>query len=267
VRIAKTTPRSTAAGRFYEINGRQLPSVTTILSSISKPALVPWAASAERAMVSEAAADLYAAWAAQTVRPPLPRSCYLSTLHAALGPIKAHQKVLEQAGDIGSQTHKLIEWALRRRLGAEAGPEPFACREARHGFETFDRWAESVQLKPVLVERTVFSLQHGYAGTLDLLARVNGVLTIIDMKTSKAIWPEARLQVAAYHAAMQEMGYVPAAAMIVRLPKQVGDPAFEVQPVEAPEALVPTFLAAKAIWDWQQTPARRPARPGPRRVA
>jgi len=255
--------KATAAGRFYEVQGHLLPSVTNILSAVSKPALIPWAAKIERELVASAAADLYAAWAAQTVRPPLPRSAYLTTLLSTLGPTRAHQRTLEQAGDIGSQTHKLVEWALRTRLGAEAGPEPVVCQEARHGFETFDRWAESVALKPVLIERQVYSLQHGYAGTLDLLARVNGVLTVIDIKTSRGIWPEHFVQVAAYETAMQEMGYQPSEGLIVRLPKTVGDPAFEVQPVPAMADLFKVFLAAKAIWQWQQTPARK----GPRRVA
>jgi hypothetical protein len=259
--------KATAAGRFYEVQGQLLPSVTNILGAISRPALIPWAASVERTLVSEAAADLYAAWAAQTVRPPLPRSAYLTTLLSTLGPTRAHQRQLEQAGDIGSQTHKLVEWALRVRLGAEAGPEPVVCQEARHGFETFDRWAESVKLKPVLVERQVYSLEHGYAGTLDLLARVNGVLTVIDLKTSKAIWSENYLQVVAYQMAMQEMGYLATDGLIVRLPKVVGDPEFEVKPVPPAAELFPVFLAAKALWSWQQTNDKPARRPGPRRVA
>jgi len=255
--------KATAAGRFYEVQGHLLPSVTNILGAISKPALVHWSANVERTLVSEAAADLYAAWAAQTVRPPLPRSAYLTTLLASLGPTRAHQRQLEQAGDIGSQTHKYIEWALRVRLGAEAGPEPVVCQEARHGFETFDRWAESVALKPVLIERQVYSLQHGYAGTLDLLARVNGVLTVIDFKTGARVYSEAHLQVAAYRAAMTEMGYLPTAAMIVRLPKVVGDPEVEVQPVDGLDSLFQVFLAVKQLWAWMQVndkPYRRRAK-------
>jgi hypothetical protein len=256
----------TATGRFYEIDGRRYPSVTTILSAISKPALVPWAANAERAAVSEAAADLYAQWAQQTTRTPLPRSWFHTTLLSALGPLRAHQKQLVVAGDLGSETHRLIEWAIRMRLGAAAGPEPVVSAAARHGFEVFDRWAASVQLKPILVERCVYSTAHGYAGTLDLLARVNGQLTVIDMKTSRAIYGEALVQVAAYRQAMIEMGYAAVDALIVRIPKTVGDPAFEVRAVPEVETLFPVFLAAKAVWTWQQA-QQAPARKGPRRVA
>ena len=36
-----TKPRSQSRARFYSIRGRQLPSVTTILDVIAKPALGP----------------------------------------------------------------------------------------------------------------------------------------------------------------------------------------------------------------------------------
>jgi hypothetical protein len=261
-------------GRFYTIDGVRYPSVTTILQAINKPALVPWAANQERAAVMAAAGDLYQAWAAQAVRPPMPRSAFLSTLDVTLGPVRAHQRQLEAAGDIGSETHKLIEWMIRTRLGAEAGPEPIVSTAAQLAFLEFDAWAASVRFKPILIERTVHSVKHGFAGTTDLLARVDGVLMVVDFKTGKAIYPEAQLQVAAYSVAMFEMGYRPQAALIVRLPKVAGD-SLEVQPVSTVAELFPTFLAVKQLWTWQQQQprprsARRPtaptARPGLRVV-
>jgi hypothetical protein len=39
-------------------------------------------------------------------------------------------------------------------------------------------------------------------------------------------------------------------AVIVRLPKVEGDPAFEVQVVPPVADLFPVFLAAKALWTW-----------------
>jgi len=246
--------RDSAAGRFYEINGRQLPSVTTILSAINKPALVPWAAKVEREAVTQAAADLYMQWAAQPVtRTPLPRSWYLTELLGKLGQVRAHEKVLATAGDLGTEAHKLIEWTMRSAIGAVAGPKPIVREQAQWAFSAFMDWAQRVNLKPVLIEQTVYSTVHGYAGTMDVLARVNGVLTLVDFKTGARIYPEARLQSVAYSVALMEMGYLtPAAAVIVRLPKVEGDPAFEVQVVPPVADLFPVFLAAKALWTWTQ---------------
>jgi RecB family exonuclease len=41
-------------------------------------------------------------------------------------------------------------------------------------------------------------MEQGYAGTADLIARVGPKTFVIDYKTGKAVYPEARLQVEAY---------------------------------------------------------------------
>lgn len=243
---------SAIGGRFYEVDGESYPSVTHILTAISKPALIAWSANTERAAVTEAAADLYGEWCAQIVPPTMPRDAYLATLYARLGLVKAHQKELAKAGEIGTQIHKKIEWAMRTGIGADAGPEPTVSDKAEWGFMAFQDWAKSVSLKPVLIETTVYSKIHGFAGTMDLLGRVHGVLTLIDFKSGRAVYSESFLQSAAYSAALVEMGYVlPSAALIVRLPKNETDPDFEVVTVPDPAALLPVFLATKQLWAWQ----------------
>jgi len=257
------TRRDGPAGRFYEIDGVLYPSVTHILSAAPKPALIHWAANEERKLVSEAAADLYADIGRAGV-PQLPRAAYLATLHARLGPTKAHLKARDHAADIGSGAHRLIEWAMRTAIGADAGPKPIVSNASLWAFMAFEDWAKSVCLKPVLIERTVYSTMHGFAGTLDVLARVNGVLTHIDFKTGKAVYAEAHLQSAAYQTALIEMGYLPPAGggLIVRLPKVESDPAFEVVAVPEAATLLPVFLAMKAVWAWmyQQDEAYRQRR-------
>src|SRR5438094_5578416 len=101
-------------------------------------------------------------------------------------------------------------------LGTDAGPElPEA---AMWALESWKDWAKSCSLEPLAIERTVYCFDCGYAGTLDLYARVKGVLTILDWKSGKAIYPEAFLQNVAYrHAAAR--GELPSAqGLIVRLP-------------------------------------------------
>jgi hypothetical protein len=251
---ARTKPvrkDSPISGRFYSVDGEMYPSVTHVLQAIAKPALISWSANTERAACTEAAADLYEAWAAQLVPPVMPRESYLATLTQRLGLVKAHQKELAKAGEIGTQIHKMIEWIMRTAIGADAGPKPVICEKALWAVMAFEDFAKSVNLKPVLIEQTVYSKVHGYAGTMDLLARVNGVLTLIDMKSGKSVYPESFLQSAAYSVALAEMGYVlPASALIVRLPKVETDPAFEVVTVPPVMDLFPVFLAVKELWKW-----------------
>src|SRR3990170_3101551 len=240
-------PRTTAnAGRFYTIaEGVQLPSVTTILNVVGKPALVQWAAKEERTMVSAVAADL-----AKT--PPMSRTAYLTTLTDRLGKQRANQKLLAKASEIGSQVHAMAEWNFRRALGQKVGPEPKIEDRAQWGYMALEDWASSVKFKPLKIEQTVWSTTHGYAGTMDLLALVNDVPTLVDFKTGKAIYGEAHLQNVAYQVAYNEMGHEPQAqaGLIVRLPKVETDPAFETAVVPPVAELFPVFQAAHRLWVW-----------------
>ena len=102
-------------GRFYALpDGEKFPSVTNILSVIAKPALVNWAANAERELVMRAAALLYEDLPTQG--PKMGRLAFMETLKRRLGAEKAHQKELAKACEIGSEAHALIEWNLRLTL-------------------------------------------------------------------------------------------------------------------------------------------------------
>lgn len=237
------------SGRFYDVAGiGLLPSVTHILQVIGKPALINWAANQERTACLDAAADLYLDLCKTQ---PMSRPVYLVTLQSRIGKQKAHRKTLEKASEIGSQVHGLIEWELRRQLGQQVGPEPRVVDDAQWAYMSFQDWANSVSLKPIFIEQIVFSTMHGFAGTMDLLAEVNGVPTLIDFKTGKAIYSEAFLQNCAYQAALAEMGHTAAqGGLVVRLPKVQTDPAFEVGVVPPVAELLPTFLAVKSVWTW-----------------
>jgi hypothetical protein len=245
----KPVRKDGASGRFYEIDGESYPSVTHILGCIGKPALINWAANQERTLVMEASADLYED--VSKLPKPMSRPSYITTLQGRIGKTKAHQKELAKAGEVGTQVHHLIEWNLRKALGQTVGAEPRVVDDAQWAFMAFQDWAQSVSLKPRYIEQTVYSRTHGYAGTMDLLADVNGALTLIDFKTGKAIYAEAHLQNIAYQAALIEMGHsAPVGGLIVRLPKVQTDPAFEVAEVPPVDELLPTFLAVKAVWKW-----------------
>ncbi len=236
------------SGRFYCIDGDDYVSVTHVLGVINKPALVNWAANQERALVLDAAADLYLDVAGT---PAMSRPTYLTTLQGRLGKMKAHKRTLAKAAEIGTQVHAIIEWNLRRELGQVVGPEPRILDNAQWAFMAFQDWAGSVRLKPRAIEQTVFSRTHRFAGTMDLLADVNDVPTLIDFKTGKAVYGEAHLQNAAYQTALAEMGHQrPEAGLILRLPKAQTDPAFEAVPVPPVDRLLPYFLSALHLWQW-----------------
>lgn len=237
--------------RFYQVAPDvELPSVTTVLSVISKPALLNWYAKVEREMVLKCSADLYEDCPSNT---RMSRTGWITTMQSRLTNEKAAARELAKAAEIGSQVHKLIEWNLKAQLCYEAGPSPAVSGRAMWAFMAWQDWAKSVHLKPIFVEQVIYSRTHGYAGTMDLLADVNGKLTVLDWKTGKAVYPEAHLQNAAYRAALREMGHGdPVQGMIVRLPKVETDPEFEVVEAAPENECLTVFMNALHLWTWTQ---------------
>lgn len=248
----KTSPSkrlATVRGRFYETPDGTFPSVTNVLQVIGKPALINWAAKEERTLVMACSADLYLDCPSEKMS----RMAWISTLEQRLGKQKAHQKILTKAGEIGSQAHALIEWTLRAKLCQQPGPTPAISDKALWAFSVFEKWAKRVNLVPILIEQTVYSTTHGYAGTMDLLAEVEGKLTLIDWKTGKAVYAEAHLQNAAYRHALREMGHGDAVqGIIVRLPKNETDPESEAVVADDETESLQAFLNAKRLWEWSQ---------------
>ena len=243
--------RSWTRDRFYTIDGRQLPSVTTILDVIAKPALGPWYAKQERRYFETAMLEVLSKPGA---RDP---EYVLSAVVDAIGGVKAADREKQRAATIGTAIHAGIEWQLRTCLGEDAGAEPVLPDAATWAIESWKDWAKSTALEPLAIERTVYCEACGYAGTLDLYARVEGVLTVLDWKSGRAIYPEAFLQNAAYRHAAARRGLRSAQGLIVRVPKLVDDPSWEVMAV--PETLViDDFIAALRLWRWQRQMEGRP---------
>lgn len=240
--------------RFYEVDGKQYPSVTTILSVIGKPALIAWSAKVEREMVMEVSANLYEEVAESQ---KMSRLGWLNTLADRLGKTKASQKELAKASEIGSQAHSWIEWQIKRELMHKVGPCPIISPPAQLAVAAWERWRDSVNFKPLLCEQPVWSNVYRYAGTMDLLAEINGEITLLDWKTGKAIYDEAYLQNVAYRQALFEMRLLPELqirdlkGMIVRLPKLEKDPEFEAKPIsEDSDKLMHIFIGVLNLWKW-----------------
>src|SRR5262245_8750188 len=237
--------RSWDRARFYTIAGHRWPSVTTILEVIAKPGLGPWYAKEERRYFEAAMLEVLSQPGARD-----PEYVLAAVADAVTG-VKAAEREKQKASAIGTAVHAGIEWQLRTRLGEDAGPEPRLPDAATWAVESWKDWAQRVELEPLAIERVVYCQACGYAGTLDLYARVGGIPTILDWKSGKAIYPEALLQNVAYRHAAARGGMPSAQGLIVRLPKLVDDPAWEVMPV--PETLpLDEFLAALPLWRWQR---------------
>ena len=250
--MATTRKTNPNGARFYTVEGVEMPSVTTILQVIAKPALVKWAENTAKAATINAAADLYIDLGKMANNAPqMTRAAYVASLESRLGKQRATERESAKATEIGSQAHALVEWDVRKRLGQIVGPRPAATQAAEWAFMAFEDWANSVNFTPIFTEFTVHSMTHRYAGTTDMLALVDGRRVVVDIKTSRRLYAEHSMQIAAYARALEEMGHGPIdGGLLLRLPKVESDPGFEPHDVSDIDALFSAFISVRQVWQW-----------------
>jgi hypothetical protein len=110
-----------------------------------------------------------------------------------------HRSKASHAASIGTNVHKYSEAFFKKLPLPELNTD-----EAKRSVEAFHKWVAETNLEIVAIERRVYSKEFGYAGTVDLVAKFNGILGVGDYKTSSGIYPEMRFQTAAYQNALQE---------------------------------------------------------------
>lgn len=120
--------------------------------------------------------------------------------------------IRDEAGRRGSVVHTLTE---RYDNGEEV---TLLTEDGRPGFKLgewamFERYVEFVTRHPhevLSVEQNYVSQKLGYAGTIDRVIEIGGKTTLLDIKTSNAIYPTYWLQLAAYNNLITEaQGYNP----------------------------------------------------------
>lgn len=115
------------------------------------------------------------------------------------------------AGDKGSRVHLAIEQILSgeefridtKVMDKGSGEMVELSLEELICVKSFCDWRDEVKPEILATEITIFSEKHGYAGTVDLICRIDGVLYVVDFKTSKQVWMEHELQVSAYRSALE----------------------------------------------------------------
>jgi len=195
--------------RYYKSGDCKLPSVTTIISDCTDKSgpLTQWAAN----QVVE--------WIRQNVPQDMVHSYQKGAYvlyEGDLGNARFHfREVSKEALDVGSAVHHAIEHYLKSGEEPKDPPE-----QVLAGFIAFLEWADSHQMKTKQVEATVYG--DYWAGTLDWYGVFEGEITVIDFKTSKALYPEYRYQIAAYRSCTDAT-----ASGVLRLDKETGMPEYK----------------------------------------
>lgn len=101
---------------------------------------------------------------------------------------------IKNAADWGSLVHETIERILKKEKVKI--PDHISV-----SIKAFKKWEKDNSLKISgigNIEKRVVDFEHGYAGTVDLIAELNGVNGVIDVKTTTTISRQHSLQTAAY---------------------------------------------------------------------
>ena len=161
------------------------------------------------------------------------------------------QNTLSKAGDRGTTVHDIAEQVFRD----DVWPDPKLVPEELHGYiKGMKRWHDArirgKGYEVVAVEVNLLSMEHGFAGTCDLILHdpQADMYFVIDFKTSKAIYESHLLQIAAYKHAAIEQGYIPVGplvnGMVVRFSED-GKYA-----TKGSECSIEDFLKVKEVWHW-----------------
>ena len=191
---------------YYSVDGEYAPSVTTILDSIAKPALVPWAANeGAKFFISHVHEGMKVEDMAKGIR-----GAYRTSSGSAL--------------NIGMEVHKWCEEAILWKLGKGEAPLPLERTESKNAINAFREWVKANDVEWLTVEEKVYHRGHKFAGTVDATAIINDEYCVIDFKTSGAIYSAYHLQCAAYAKAIEDMrGKEVEKAYVLRFDKKTGE--------------------------------------------
>jgi hypothetical protein len=242
-----TTPKVSTikrgGSRFY-VNpetGEKVPGVTSVLGMLPKDFLKYWAAKS----VAQTAVNNIGEVVGIAMRDPDAAVDFLK---------RSPDRDTYKAADAGTGVHELYESLAR---GEEVDRRRLT-PELRVYAESFDQFVAEFQPEFLHLEETVWSETHGYAGSFDAIARIDGEIVILDWKTTRSgVHEEVALQMTAYKNAdyiltadgeKVPLPEIEAAAVLHTRPE-----GWNLYPVSIDDSLFETFLALlNSVFPWER---------------
>ncbi len=168
--LEKSGKRVKAHIIYKNKEGKRVPGVTTFIGVLNKPALVSWAN------------------------------------NLGLQGINVKDYVDDKA-DIGTLVHEMMFCDLKGEKADTSYYTAIQIEIAKNSFKKYLNWKKQHTIKSIVLEYGMVSEKYQYGGTIDNYCLLDGVPTLIDYKTSKAIYSEMFIQVAAYRQLLKEHGH------------------------------------------------------------
>jgi hypothetical protein len=115
---------------------------------------------------------------------------------AQRGEINSLYDKRDEAADFGTRVHALVESSIKGEALPDIATLP---EQVQSGLNAYLTWASMTKLKIVEQEVSMTSEVHQFGGTLDAIGEINGELCLLDWKTSKAVYQDMLIQLAAYN--------------------------------------------------------------------
>lgn len=245
----------------YKLDGKLLSGVTSVISGTSsKDNLIGWAANMAVDYVKDIGVSaehfIYDELALSPELEGLDQ--YLVIAKTGLDDArKAYARKRDKSASKGTDTHGIVEQYINCCL--EEGGVPLLSGPI--AIDPFIQWALKNVDRFIAAEQRLYSETHGYAGTCDFVAIIDGKLTIGDLKTFPKMWSaDAFIQMGAYSLAWNELtGERPQQSVVVKMCdpnderlKKYGGNAFSVYPRYALEEDEDMFLTRLKMYRYNE---------------
>lgn len=128
-------------------------------------------------------------------------------------------KYVDDKAAIGTLAHALITDGLTGQTTDTSDYTANQIDAAENSYLSYLEWAHDKQITPIAIEQMRVSETYRFGGTPDILAVVDGVIELIDIKTGSGIYPEHWHQVAAYRKLLEDDGYRVERCRILNVPR------------------------------------------------
>jgi len=158
-------------------------------------------------------------------------------------------KYRDEKAAVGTLAHALCLAEFTGEPPDTAEYSPVEISQAENAFLKFCEWKKNHTLEPILVEKPLVSEILKYGGTPDYYGYVDGVLTLMDLKTGGFFF-DAWVQLAGYCLLLEELGHPVQQRIILNIGRDETENFVEAKrsgpSLEDEETI---FLAAKAIYE------------------
>jgi len=119
--------------------------------------------------------------------------------------------------------------------------------------ESFSRWFDSQVSDVILTEERLEDVTWGYTGQIDLLvtAKSDGLIWLVDLKTSVMAYPQWKMQIAAYRNLVESKGFQPGRTGSLQLSPEGHLP--KIKWYEDSKTEFAAFLSALSVYHYMNT--------------